>query len=59
MRFHSLIGAVGVLLATSAFVCAEELKSGVDVDGKVGAYRAKKVAGCDDGVKNGKSLCYT
>ena len=47
------------MLASVSWLSAEELQSGVEVDGKIGAYRTVKVAGCEDGVKEGKSLCYT
>ena len=59
MRLLTVAGGVAVMLAATSWLSAEELQSGVDVDGKIGAYRTVKVAGCDDGVEAGKSLCYT
>ena len=59
MRFMTVAGGVAILMACTSWLSAEELQSGVEVDGKIGPYRGVKVAGCDDGVKEGKSLCYT
>ena len=59
MRFLTVAGGVAMMLACASWLSAEELQSGVEVDGKIGAYRTVKVAGCEDGVKEGKSLCYT
>ena len=59
MRMFSMAGGAALLMATTSLLSADELQSGIDVDGKIGAYRTTKVAGCEDGVKVGKSLCYT
>ena len=59
MRTLQILGGVAVLVASAAVLPAADLESGIEVDGKIGAYRTIKVAGCDDGVKEGKSLCYT
>ena len=46
-------------LQTVSKLSAEELKSGIEVDGTIGPYRTTKVVGCEDGVEDGSSLCYT
>jgi len=58
MRVASPLSAA-LLVALVSASHANKIDSGIEVDGKVGAYRTTKVAGCDDGVKVGKSLCYT
>ena len=59
MKLLMCAPGVVAMMACAAWLSAEEFTSGVDVDGKIGAYRTVKVAGCEDGVKEGKSLCYT
>ena len=59
MKFLTIAGGVAMMLASTSWLSAAELQSGVEVDGKIGPYRGVKVAGCDDGVEVGKSLCYT
>lgn len=59
MRSLHMLGGLAVLVATAALLPAAEVESGIEVDGKIGAYRTTKVGGCEDGVKVGKSLCYT
>ena len=58
MKVAGIVGAVLVLSAVSA-VGAEELKSGIPVDGRMPKYKSIKCGGGDDGVELGKSLCYT
>ncbi len=60
MRIGAAVGAAMLLVAgASAAWAAEELKSGIAVDGAIGAYASTKCGGADDGVEVGKSLCYT
>ena len=59
MRVLTVAGGVALMMAATSWLSAEELQSGIEVDGKIGAYRTVKVCGADDGVKEGKSLCYT
>ena len=59
MRFMTVAGGVAILMACTSWLAAEELQSGVEVDGRIGAYRTTKVCGAEDGVDDGKSLCYT
>lgn len=59
MRVSMLIGSLAMIMACASWLSAEELQSGVEVDGKIGPYRTVKVCGAEDGVKDGKSLCYT
>ena len=59
MRFLSVAAALVVALVSFSIASAEELKSGIEVDGKIGPYRTVKVAGSEDGVEAGDSLCYT
>ena len=58
MRKSHGLGLLVVMLLTTS-VAAGEIESGIEVDGKIGKYRCTKTAGADDGVKVGKSLCYT
>ena len=59
MRVLSLAAALIVVAMSFSMVSAEEVKSGVEVDGSIGPYRTIKVTGCEDGVEDGKTLCYT
>ena len=59
MKFLSVAGGIALLMASTSWLSAEELQSGVEVDGKIGTYRTTKVCGAEDGVEDGKSLCYT
>ena len=59
MRAIALAGGIALMVATASMLPAAEFESGIGVDGKVGVYRTTKVAGCEDGVDVGKSLCYT
>ena len=59
MRTLSLVGGVALMMATASMLSAEELQSGIEVDGKIGAYRCTKIAGSEDGVEVGKAFCYT
>ena len=55
---HVLAAAlVGVLWVPASW--AGDLKSGIAVGGKISSYKATKCGGIDDGVKTGKTLCYT
>ena len=59
MRVLTCAGSLAMVMACACWLSADELQSGVDVEGKIGAYRTVKVCGAEDGVKEGKSLCYT
>ncbi len=61
MRMMASVSTVMLLAVAgaSAAWAAEELKSGIAVDGSVPAYACTKCGGADDGVEVGKSLCYT
>ena len=58
---RTLVGACSALVvfasATAAF--AADLESGIEVGGKIKTYSTTKVCGVEDGVEDGKSLCYT
>lgn len=59
MRALFRCGAVMVVLAGAAAVGAEALKSGLQPGDFVGAFNVVKCAGAeDDGVKEGRQLCY-
>lgn len=59
MRLLWRSGAVAALLACAATAGAEELKSGLQEGDFVGAFDVVKCAGADDdGVKEGRQLCY-
>lgn len=53
------VAAVAMMLTVAAQINAAELKSGIPVGGRIGSYSTTKVCGVADGVKDGKSLCYT
>ena len=59
MRATMFVGGLAMIMACASILSAEALQSGIEVDGKIGAYRTVKVCGAEDGVKDGKSLCYT
>ncbi len=61
MRFFGAVTAIAlaVVLVACAQVPADEAASGVGVGGSVGSYSGVKIGGIDDGVANGRSLCYT
>ena len=59
MRRLSLASMFVLAAMCFATASAEEVKSGVEVDGNIGPYRTIKVTGCEDGVENGDTLCYT
>jgi hypothetical protein len=50
---------ISAALLSAAALRGEELQSGVEVGGGVGSYSTTKVTGCEDGVKDGETLCYT
>ena len=50
---------LALLSISLSYVQAGEIKSGVQVGGRVGTYSTTKCAGAEDGVKVGASLCYT
>jgi hypothetical protein len=58
MRALASVGVAAALLAGSALLQAEELKSGKQVGEKTPAFQVVKVGGADDGVKDGQQLCY-
>ena len=59
MRLTGILGVAVMLAAGAGAVCATELKSGIPVGGRMPRYMAVKCGGGNDGVKLGKSLCYT
>ena len=59
MRTANGFGAAALVFAAVACSHATDLSSGIEVGKKVGAYKATKCAGADDGVEVGKSLCFT
>ena len=59
MKTLRFAAGLALILATVSTLSAEEVKSGIEVDGKIGPYRTVKVTGCEDGVEAGDSLCYT
>ena len=59
MRTRTALGAAILMVAGAAVAGAAELTSGVQVGDRIGAYNCTKVAGAEDGVKVGKTLCYT
>ena len=59
MRTLWRCSVAAVFLASAATAGAEELKSGLQVGDFVGAFDVVKCAGAeDDGVKEGRQLCY-
>ncbi|MBL8828814.1 MAG: hypothetical protein JNM18_17680 [Planctomycetaceae bacterium] len=54
-KFASVVVALAVLAGS---VFAEDLKSGLQKDSKVGPFYVTKVAGPEDGVTVGQNLCY-
>lgn len=59
MRTLWRCSVAAVFLAGVATAGAEELKSGLQVGDSVGAFDVVKCAGAeDDGVKEGRQLCY-
>lgn len=60
MRAVTLMSAAALVLASGGWLLADDaVESGIPVGEKVGAYSTTKIAGCEDGVKTGQSLCYT
>ena len=59
MRALSFAAGLALLMVTVSTLSAEELQSGIAVNGTIGPYRTTKVTGCEDGVDEGSSLCYT
>ena len=59
MRVLTFAAGLTILMASFSMLSAEEVESGVQVDGSIGPYRTVKVTGCEDGVEDGSSLCYT
>ena len=57
MKMITTFSAATILFVSTA--TAADIESGVAVGGKIGSYKCVKTAGVADGVKNGKSLCYT
>ena len=51
--------AVVAMLFAATPLLAADVKSGIPVGGRIGTYSTTKCAGAKDGVKEGKSLCYT
>jgi hypothetical protein len=49
---------VAALLAGAATAGAADLKSGLQEGSFVGAFDVVKCAGADDGVREGRQLCY-
>ena len=58
MRSRFAIGA-GVIVVLVSVGHGAEFKSGPQVGDGIGAYSTTKCNDADDGVKQGKSLCYT
>ncbi len=56
---RSILGAFAVMVVAATASHADDLSSGIPVGKRVGTYSTTKCAGVDDGVKEGKSLCYT
>lgn len=59
MKSRYAFAAVLVAALCVSTAQADELKSGIEVGGKVVSYKSTKCGGADDGVENGKTLCYT
>lgn len=59
MRVLAAFGAAALVVAGGVALHAADIESGVEVGGKISAYRTTKCGGVEDGVKRGKSLCYT
>ena len=59
MRVLSLASVLVLVCMSFSMASAEDVKSGIEVDGNIGPYRTIKVTGCEDGVEAGDSLCYT
>lgn len=61
MKYRNCIIAILATIATGTGAAAadDELQSGIAVGGKVAANNTTKCAGIDDGVRAGKTLCYT
>ena len=57
MRAVATWGLAAMLLGGSALVAAE-IESGLKVGEGVPAFQVVKIGGADDGVENGKQLCY-
>ncbi|HVX61785.1 MAG TPA: hypothetical protein VHC19_14315 [Pirellulales bacterium] len=58
MRVLASFGAVAALLTGAATAGAADLKSGLQEGSFVGAFDVVKCAGADDGVREGRQLCY-
>jgi hypothetical protein len=58
MRTFLTLGLAAVATLSVAVAGAEDLKSGLAVGKFVGAFDVEKVAGIEDGVKPGQTLCY-
>ena len=59
MRSMAMLAAATALIVGVSSMDAAELSSGVQVGGRIKAYKTTKCGGAEDGVKVGKSLCYT
>jgi len=57
MKTVIAISATAILVTATAN--AAEFKSGFAVGDRLRSYRCVKTAGVEDGVKVGKTLCYT
>ncbi len=59
MRNLTVAVVAVALFASASFVSADEVKSGLESGAPIGAFYVTKVDGAkDDGVNNGKNLCY-
>jgi len=57
MQRFLVAAATVAALSTSGF--AAEVESGIPEGGRIGVYTTVKCGGAEDGVKVGRSLCYT
>ena len=55
----SRVAPLVVAILAAGVANAADVESGVEVGGRIGTYSTTKAGGVDDGVKVGKSLCYT
>lgn len=58
MRRRVLFTAVAAIAACGVVMAEGDLKSGPQVGASLGAYDVTKIAGPDDGVAIGQTLCY-
>lgn len=58
MERTAFLGALVASVAVSGIVAAAELKSGPQVGDPLEAFNVTKIAGPEDGVKVGETLCY-